>query len=89
MSSRAKTYIAIVNWEDPTTHVAWKSNKKALAAKATSVVSVGVLLSEDDDYVRIAMDWANDSSYSGVGVIPRRVITKMRKILLPPGSVVI
>lgn len=79
-----KRYIAIINWEDPTNHEAsWTSEKKMKLKKVAKVVSVGILLSQDENDVRIVMDTCSDGAHNVLAIIPRRCITNMRKILLP------
>ena len=76
--------LAIVHWEDPTTHTGWISKTKASKKKAAGVVSIGHIVFEDEDYIRIGMDAAFDGDYNGVGVIPKRCVISVYRIDIPP-----
>ena len=81
------TVIAIIRWEDPASYLEWMSKKKSMRKKPGSVISVGLLLSEDGDNVRIALDSMDDGDqFHGIAVIPKRaIIGRIRKIPVPKG----
>jgi hypothetical protein len=77
--------IVCVEWEDPTTHSSWSELEKAEKEHASPIVSVGMLIKEDDKYLRIAMDWGKDGEVCTRGIIPKAAIRRRRDIKLPRG----
>jgi len=84
MKKEQPTKIAIITWEDPMTFTGWRSLGKSRAKHGAQTRSVGFLVSEDRDYVRIALDWNMDGETNGLGVIPRKSVKSMHLINITP-----
>lgn len=78
--------VAFVLWEDPMTHSGeWVSKDVALALKGAPSLTVGVLVSADKYYIRLALDVNKDGEANGVGVIPMRCVTEIKLVPIPKG----
>lgn len=83
MTERPKVICLL--WEDPTSYTEWTEDEEAEAKKPEVIVSVGLLMHEDDKYVRVALDWSSDSHVNTFGVIPKGCILKRKELALPRG----
>jgi hypothetical protein len=77
--------IIAIEWVDPDSISGWKDPAKLHEVEGSVVVSVGMLVREDDTYLYIAMDWAKDGDVNTVGRIRRELISKRKEVNLPKG----
>ena len=77
--------IACVRWQDPTTHTGWFSARKVPGLKVSNILTVGILIHEDEEFIRVALDVTRKGGANGIAVIPKKSIIKMRKMKIPPG----
>jgi hypothetical protein len=82
-SMEGRPKITCVEWVDPETNTGWMSLEEALKSATAAVVSVGLLLHEDEDFLWICMDWAKDFTTNTRGRISKKLITKRKDINLP------
>lgn len=76
--------IEIVEWVDPNTVDGWQNAEKALDNAYTAVVvSVGMLVAENDLFLLLALDWSLDGVVNSVGTIYKPLIRRRKQIKLP------
>ena len=65
-----------IYWRDILGKTSWTSLKKVAGLQPASCISVGYIISEDDDIIRVAGSMSNDRDVSNIDVIPKSVITR-------------
>jgi hypothetical protein len=79
--------IICVAWEDPCTYSEWTYRKDAEKKKAQEVLSIGFLVSEDEDYITLALDVSTDEEgdeqFNAYAVIPKGCVRRRRTVKAP------
>jgi len=75
--------ILCIEWIDPDTRDGWKTPEDVVQESGSEVVSVGMLMHEDDDTIILCMDWAKDGDVNSRGRISKALVTKRKEIPLP------
>lgn len=70
--------IAIVHWLDAASHDAWGEVEERKNDGLVSIISIGFILSEDEQAIKIVRSsQVNESSNEGMFAIPKGMITKI------------
>lgn len=77
--------ICIIEWEDPISTYSWLGLREFKKQKPAYIISVGLLIDEDEDYVRMALDYDKGGGVNTGGIIPKRCILKRTELALPRG----
>ena len=77
--------IIAIEWEDPNSSDGWTNPKDVTKMTPAIVVSVGMLVNEDEDWLWICMDWAKDGDVNTIGRIRQALIKKRKEVNLPRG----
>lgn len=77
--------IICLEWRDPDTKGGWVSHEDVAKEPGETIVSVGLLVYEDEEKVILCMDWAKDLETNSRGRIYKALITKRKEINLPAG----
>jgi hypothetical protein len=75
--------IVCIEWRDPDTKGGWVAHDEVKNEQGETVVSVGMLVFEDEEKIVICMDWAKDGDTNSRGRIYKALITKRKEINLP------
>lgn len=81
----SKPKIVVIEWEDPCSAYNWMGLREFRKFKPAQIISCGLLIHEDEDYVRLAMDYDKQGGINTGGVVPKRLITKRKDLELPRG----
>ena len=77
--------IIALEWEDPNSSDGWTAPKDVVKMSPAMVISVGMFVHEDDDWVWLCMDWAKDGDVNTIGRIRKALIKKRKDVNLPRG----
>jgi len=78
MPHSKKPLLVRVTWLDPTTHTGWVSPEEAAQLGANLMESTGYFVSEDETYLRLALDRdLTDGPFNGIGALVRGGIQKV------------
>lgn len=77
--------IVVLEWEDPNSSSGWTDPDKLDEMDPSMVISVGLLVREDSDWMWLCMDWSKDGEVNTVGRIRQELIKKRKELKLPRG----
>ena len=70
--------VVCIKWVDITGDVGWVTKDELV--EAAEVTSCGIFVKEDEDYLWLAMDKAEDDTYNSTGVFPKGVIQSETRV---------
>ena len=72
--------LLIVHWRDITSHDGWMDEEQAANMSLLDIMSVGWLINQDDELIRITNTFQLETSVKNCVSIPEAVIEKVMKI---------
>jgi hypothetical protein len=81
--------LVMVHWQDITGHERpWLDPEEALEMQPAPMVSVGLLVHLNDDYLTIAGTWetGDEQQFGNVNCIPRGAVVNLTELLVKPGE---
>ncbi len=73
--------VVCVKWVDITGDTGWVTEDELV--EAARVTSCGIFVKEDDEYLWLAMDAAEDEMFNSTGVFPKGVIQDQIRMEIP------
>jgi len=72
----------LIGWDDPTTTTGWKTPDEAKSIGPGTMWSLGWLIEDGPEVVRVALDWSEDAEgeFNSIGVLPRGCIRSIEYI---------
>ena len=72
--------IVLVEWKDITAEMGNWIKAEAIAPEMSVVVSVGILVSENDEFIVLAADYSEDKHFNGLNYIPKVLVTRRQPV---------